>query len=450
MYEPKQKNKIYSTFSRFLDVVLLDFFRINDDEFKGVSGFFYKLLKKFIMSFRCFYENRLWVKASSLTYYTVFAIVPILALIFAISKGFGIKDIIENFIYNLFSDNQDLLPYVLRFVDNYLEETHEGVFVGVGILLLLWSVLRVFRQIESNFNQIWNVSKNRSIIKQFSNYITILILVPLLIVLAISISNWVENYVMRLNDTAIGSFFITIYKFSLFLLPYIVYWLLFTFVFINIPNTKVSFKHALFSGIVVGTCIMLLQHIYYSGQLSLSKYNAVYGTFAAIPLFLMFLQILWQIVLWGAQLCYVSQNLKIFNFKYDIEHISRRYSDYVIIVILKIIVSRFEQARMPISIEEISEKYNIPFRLVQNHIQLLKKINVVSEIVVENSVENYYQPSMDIDLITLKLVYDRLLKYGSEKFQIYEKDDIASLKGRLQKISILIESSMENIKVKDL
>lgn len=450
MNQLKAKNKLYSTIFHFLDVILLDFFRTNDNEYSGITGFFFKLLKKFIMAIRCFYENRLWIKASSLTYYTVFAIVPILALIFAISKGFGFKDVIENFIFKIFSDNQELLPYVLEFVNNYLEATHGGLFVGVGIVLLLWSVLSMFRQIESNFNQIWNIKKNRSIINQFTNYITILIVVPLLIVLSNSISNWVDEYVVVMYDSAIGSFFKPIYKFFLVLIPYIVYWLLFTLVFIFIPNTKVSFKDALFSGIVVGTCIMILQHIYYSGQLSLSRYNAVYGTFAAIPLFLMFLQIIWQIILFGAQLCYVSQNLKIFNFKYDIEHISRRYSDYVMIVILKIIIHRFQQAQEAISVEEISEKYNIPLRLVQNHIKVLEQINIVTEIVVDNSIENYYQPAIDIDLITIKTVYDRLMKFGSEKFNIKENEDIASVKSTLNKLSSVMESEMKNIKVKDM
>lgn len=445
-----KKNKVYYFISHYLDVVLLDFFRINDNEYRGITGFFFKLLKKLVMAIQCFVENRLWVKASSLTYYTIFAIVPILALIFAISKGFGIKDVIENFIYKLFSDNQELLPYVLEFVDNYLEETHGGFFVGIGIILLLWSVLSMFRQIESNFNQIWNVNKNRSIVNQFTNYITILILVPLLIVLSNSISNWVDGYVVIMYNSAIGSFLKPIYKFFLFLLSYVVYWILFTFVFIYVPNTKVSFKDAFFSGIVSGTCILILQNVYFSGQLSLSKYNAVYGTFAAIPLLLMFLQFTWLIVLFGAQLCYVSQNLKIFNYKYDIEHISRRYSDYILIVILKIIINKFQQAESPISIEEISEKYNIPLRLVQNHIKLLEKINIVSEVVVDNSVENYYQPAMDIDRITINVVYDRLLKYGSEKFSIIEDKEIEAIKEVLEKLSSSTASEMDKIKVKDI
>ena len=142
--------------------------------------------------------------------------------------------------------------------------------------------------------------------------------------------------------------------------------------------------------------------------------------------------------------------MKIFNFKYDIEHISRRYSDYVMIVILKIIIHRFQQAQEPISVEEISEKYNIPLRLVQNHIKVLEQINIVTEIVVDNSIENYYQPAIDIDLITIKTVYDRLMKFGSEKFNIKENEDIASVKSTLNKLSSVMESEMKNIKVKDM
>lgn len=427
-----------------------DIFRMTENELSKSKRVSVRLLKKVVLSVRGFMEDDLSVKASALTYYTMVAIVPVFALILAIGRGFGFQESIERFVVKLFGENMDLVPVVMGFVNNYLENIQGGVFVGIGVALLLWAVLSMFRQIESNFNRIWNVKKNRSIVRQFTTYITTLIVVPLLIILSGGLNAKVGEWVDIVGASSAGVVLIPIYQVLLKLTPFVVYWLLFTVVFILIPNTKVRFKDALLAGVITGTAMLLVQTLYLTGQISLSKYNAVYGSFAAVPLLLFLLHLSWLIVLYGAELCYVSQNLDNFSFEHDTKNITRRYSDYTLLVVLKVIIDRFRNGEPAVSAAGISETYNIPIRLVHDHIKLLVDTSIVSEIYVETSAERLYQPALDIDKITVKLVSDRINKFGSENFKIADCDSFRKIWAELQDMQKELDARASSILLRDL
>ena len=250
-------------------------------------------------------------------------------------------------------------------------------------------------------------------------------------------------------NSSIGSFFVPIYQFFIRLTPYVAYWLLFTIVFLVIPNTKVRFRDALFSAIVTGTAFYVLQIIYVSGQVTLSKYNAVYGSFAAIPLLMFWLQISWLIVLYGAELCYVSQNLSSYNFESDTKNISRRYKDFTLVIVLKIVIRHFEDGK-PVSSNDISTEYNIPIRLVQNHLELLVDTGIVSEVYAEQQEEKMYQPAMDINRITLGLLTDRIERFGSENFRISHADEFETVWKSMSGIRNMSMEQAKDILIKDM
>lgn len=433
-----------------MNFLLHDIFRVTEAELSRSRRVSVRLLKKVVLSVRGFMEDDLSVKASALTYYTMVAIVPIFALILAIGRGFGFQESIERFVVKLFGENMDLVPVVMGFVNNYLENIQGGVFVGIGVALLLWAVLSMFRQIESNFNRIWNVKKNRSIVRQFTTYTTTFIVVPLLIILSGGLNSKVGEWVDVVGASSAGVVLIPVYQVLLKLTPFVVYWLLFTLVFVLIPNTKVRFKDALLSGVITGTAMLLVQSLYLTGQISLSKYNAVYGSFAAVPLLLFLLHLSWLIVLYGAELCYVSQNLDNFSFEHDTKNITRRYRDYTLVVVLKVIVDRFRDGESAISASSISERYNIPIRLVLDHIKLLVDAEIVSEIYIETSAERLYQPALDIDKITVKLVFDRINSLGSENFKIADTESFRRIWEQLQSMRGRADEMAEEIRLKDL
>ena len=438
--------KIYYFIKKIVYFILFDIWKVAENELSNTKKIFIRLLKKIILSAKVFFTGDLSLKASSLTYYTVLAIVPIFALIVAVGRGFGFADKVNGFITDVFSAQSELVPYISEFVNNYINHASGGIFVGVGVALLFWTVISAFRQVENNFNRIWHVSKSRSIFRQFTTYISVLLLVPVLVSLASGFSIYINNRM----SSALGELYSPFNNFMMQLLPYFLYWVLFTLLYKLIPNTKVKIIHALFAGIVVGTAFQFFQYLYISGQIYISKYNAVYGTFAAIPLFLVWLQISWLIVLYGAELSFVSQNLKDYYYEYDTVKISRRFKDYVIILITKIIINRFEENLPPVSADYISDKYNIPIRLVNELLSQLVEIKIITEIIDEKTVEKTYQPAFDINKISVGLLLDRLEKFGSEDFNIGKKDDFQKL---LNLINSLKEKNIEatkNLLIKDI
>ena len=156
----KQKKSLGERISWLIHFLLHDIFRITEAELSRSTRFLLRLLKKLILSVRGFVDDNLIVKASALTYYTVLAIVPIFALFVAVGKGLGFSEIIEGFVIEILGDNPEITSIVMGFVNNSLEYAQGGLFVGIGVTVLLWAIISMFRQIEANFNDIWNVKKN--------------------------------------------------------------------------------------------------------------------------------------------------------------------------------------------------------------------------------------------------------------------------------------------------
>lgn len=423
---------------------------MRENDLSKFNRFWVRFLKKFVLAIRGFFKDDLMYRASVLTYYSLLAIVPIIAIFIAIARGFGLQNDIENFIYSLLGSDHEITPYIMEFVNNYLTQAQGGLFVGIGIIILLWSVVSMFRQVEHNFNKIWNIKDNRAFLMQFITYLAVLILIPIFAVSATSVSNLIDSYISAFGETTVGSWFMPIYHFFLKLVPYIIYWLLFSILFYIIPNTKVRVVDALFAGIITGTAFIILKYVYISGQVNLSKYNAVYGSFAAIPLLLFWLQISWLITLFGAELAYVSQNLMSYNFDNETKNISRRYKDYTLIIVLKIIIKRFERGESPISAYGISTKYNIPLRIVEDHLQTLKEVELINEVNTSEKLLRHYQPSMDINQISLRFVMERIENFGSEDFKILYAEEFETTWNALKKIKTDYSIHNNVVLIKDL
>lgn len=443
---PEPKPTLKKRVQHFVHFLMYDIWRIRDNELTSSRRYYIRFIKKLIMSMRGFIYDNLMVKAAGLTFYTMMAIVPIFALLVVIGRGFGFQENIDLFINETFGAQPEIATYIRQFVNNYIEHASGGVFVGIGAALLLWSVLSAFRQIESNFNQIWNVKKSRSLLSQFTTYISLLILVPILIALASGFS----YYIHQRMSSVLGDLYSPLSNFAWQLLPYLFYWLLFMLIYLIIPNTRVKFKHALLGGIITGTLFQLFQALYLSGQINLTKYNAVYGGFAAIPLLLFWLQMSWTIVLYGAEFCYVSQNLKEYNFEREIDNISRRYKDYILLVVMKIIIQRFERDEPPITTEQLSDRYNIPIRLLHDVLKQLIDIGFVIEQHTDHHTEKHFFPAFDINKMSLGLFYERIDNHGSENFKIDPQGEFSSIWNQITNMKQAIEESSDKILIKDI
>lgn len=203
------------------------------------------------------------------------------------------------------------------------------------------------------------------------------------------------------------------------ILPFLIIILVLTLLYKFMPNTKVKFVNALIAGFVAGTALQVFQLVYISGMLWITKYNAIYGSFAAIPLLLLWLQLSWNIVLVGVELSFSLQNIRKFYFEKETKNISRRYNDFFTILITSLIAKRFATEKLPLTADEISEKHAIPIRLTNQIIDLLQELQIISPTPWEEDDEVMaFQPAFDINLMSVNLLMGKIDAYGSEDFRI--------------------------------
>ena len=297
-----------------------DIWRITEDEVTRTKFSLYNIIKTIYLCINRFTKDRMANKASALTYSTLLAIVPILAILFAVARGFGFDNLMEHQFRNGFGGNIETTEAILSFVNSYLSQTKGGIFIGVGLVMLLWTVINLVSNIEITFNRIWEVKKARSMYRKITDYFSMFLLMPILIVVSGGLSLFMSTILKQMDDFVLLA---PIMKFMIRLIPFVLTWLMFTGLYIFMPNTKVKFKHALIAGILAGSAYQAFQFLYINSQLWVSKYNAIYGSFAALPLFLLWLQISWTICLFGAELTYAGQNIRSFSFDQDTRNISR-------------------------------------------------------------------------------------------------------------------------------
>lgn len=425
-----------------------DIWRITEDEVTRTTFSLLNIVKTIFLCIDIFIKERLANKASALTYSTLLAIVPILAIVFAIARGFGFEQLMESQVMQGFGGNTETVQYILKFVNSTIAETKNGIFIGIGLVMLFWSVLVLINNMEITFNQIWQVKKARSVYRKTTDYLSMLLLMPILIVLSSGLSIFIGTMVKNFEDYTLLA---PLGKFLIRMIPFVLTWCMFTALYIFMPNTKVKFKHALISGILAGSAYQTFQYLYIGSQMSVSRYNAIYGSFAALPLFLLWVQISWTICLIGAQLTFASQNISNFSFDKDTRHISRRYRDFIAVLILSRIVKRFAQNETPYTAPELGEQYQIPIRLVHQTLYQLQEIHLIHEVATdEKSEEIGYQPSMDIHQLSVGLLLDRLDKHGSEDFKIDTNETFSHEWSTLLEARRAYYENAGNVLLKDL
>jgi membrane protein len=269
-----------------------------------------KIYHKLYLTIRFFTEKRVMTQASALTYSTLLAIVPILAVVFAIARGFGYNKYIEIWFRELLASQPQVADVMVGFVNSYLVHTKSGIFLGVGLIFMLYTVLMLVNNVEETFNKIWQVNNSRPIIRSFANYLAMFFLFPIIIVISTGLSVFMETVADSMVDfTLLGPVIHKLLNFS----PYMLMSLLFIVLYVYMPNTEVRISCAILPGILAGIAMQILQIVYIHSQIWVTGYNAIYGSFAALPLFMLWVQISWTICLFGAQLTYTNQNLNRFG-----------------------------------------------------------------------------------------------------------------------------------------
>ncbi|MBQ3771168.1 MAG: YihY/virulence factor BrkB family protein, partial [Bacteroidaceae bacterium] len=306
----------------------------------------YDILKVMVLTIRRFSRDNVTSKASALTYSTIMAVVPVFAVVFAIGRGFGYNKMLEMQIRKYFGNSDSTIDILIDFVNSYLEHTRNGMFLGFGIILLLWTVLNLTNNIEHMFNNIWQVNKERSMFRTFTDYCSLLLLMPLLVIVMGGLSIFATTVMKTLPDFLLLG---PVLRFTFEAMPFLLSGTIVSVLYMFMPNTKVKLRYAVIPGFLAGAGLQILQYIYIDSQIWVSSYNAIYGSFAAIPLFMLMAQFSWTICLFGAEMNYAAQNLQYYNFENETVHISRRYRDFLTLIIASLICKRFEEGGKPYS-----------------------------------------------------------------------------------------------------
>lgn len=417
--QAKNHSRIAHYIATAIKYITVDMWRITGRDIPTRRYFFINTLKTVYISIKHFVACDLYKKASALTFSTLLAVIPMLAILFAIGKGFGFQNIIQSQLFDYFPSNREALTHALNFIEAYLNETKSGVFVGIGLIYLLWTVIGLISNVEDVMNEIWGVKKNRSIYRQITDYTWVFLLLPVVMVSSSGISIFITTTIDNSNYLHFISPLVrNLISFSPFFLSSI----LFTIVYALVPNTRVQLRYALLAGVLCGVAFQGFQYLYLNGQIWVSRYNAIYGSFAFLPLLLLWINLSWAICLFGAVFTYSLQNIQIYNFANETENISRRYKDFVALVITTIVVKRFSQGLTPLTVTELSNQYGIPLRLANEVTYRLLEIGVISEVVTSDDRVSAYQPAQDINAITAGMVLARLDQEGEEDFTIDRED----------------------------
>ncbi len=424
MEEKKDKSRI-ERLKAFLNwcvhFVTYDIWRITENEVSGLKEIYINAIKTIILAIRGFMNDSLLTRASALTYSTMLAIVPMLAVMLGIAKGFGFQNMVRDALLDYFPGHQMELDKAFEFVESYLTQAQGGVIIGIGLVLLLYTVISLISSIEDTFNDIWQINKSRPWFRKITDYLALFVVLPVLM----TASSGMSIFISTLQNSFLQHYvFLTpIVELFLHITPYVMTSLAFTVLYIGIPNTKVKFINGLIAGIIAGCAFQFFQLVYISGQIWVSKYNAIYGSFAALPLLLLWLQLSWLICLFGAELSYASQNVKKFSFERDSKHISRRYKDFLTLLIASLIVKRFARGEKPYTADELSDLYRIPIRITTQILYMLTEMHILTEVMIGNDERIiHYQPAMDINRLSVSMLFERIDRYGSENFKIDTKE----------------------------
>lgn len=371
-----------------------------------------RIVKTMNLAVRSFLDRGLQIKSMALTYSTVLAIVPAFALLIAIGRGFGYQKLLESSLYSYFPSQTKAVGAALSFVDSYLNNASQGLFVGAGIIFLLWTVISLLSSIEQAFNSIWDIKRDRTLYQKVTAYIAVCLLIPILMVCSSGISIFMAT---TLQDQLHLKFLTPVVNIVLEATPFIFAWGAFTLSYALIPNTKINFKYAAIAGAFGAISFQILQTLFVNGQIYVSKYNAIYGSVAFLPLLLIWLQLSWLILLSGCVLTYSLQNVFMFNFLGDVSTISENYRRKVATIIMSILIDYKKREVQPPTVNDISMVYGLPIRIVNRIVDTFHEANLVYFVVLPEDHVGI-TPSFELSELTVREFFNRLDNVGPSGF----------------------------------
>ncbi len=442
--------RIRTLLTRFIGFFTTTIRHTRCGERSAIQWLLIRLVRTVILSVQGFARHHGTLRASALTFFTLLSLVPVAAMAFGIAKGFGFERRLQRELLDQFSAHQEVVQQVIGFAQNMLDNTKGGMIAGIGVVVLFWAVIKVLSHIENAFNHIWGV-RSRTFIRKLSDYLTIMLICPVLVILSGSVTVFITSQVSAISDKfgllqMVGpAIFI-----GLKLLPYALIWVLFTLVYIIMPNTRVRFDGALLAGVIAGTAYQAVQAAYIHFQIFVAKYNAIYGSFAALPLFLMWLQISWIIVLIGAEISHAYQNSDRVDETAGGREMSIFRTRLMALTICRHVVGLFRQGRPAQTATQIADELALSPALVDNLSDLLVKGNILVKIDSDSDDGKALQPARDIGSLTVNTVVAALEDVGKNGRPLTYLPDAQTLSETLKEFRSELDRSPANRLVMDI
>ncbi|OYV18470.1 MAG: membrane protein [Methylococcaceae bacterium NSP1-1] len=408
-----------------------------------------KTLKIVTLSVQGFSSDLCPLRASALTLYSILSIVPVIAMLFGIAKGFGFETMLEQRLLEQAPDQDAMVLQLISFAQNLLESTKGGVVAGIGIVVLFWTIISVIGNIEESFNYIWKISTGRSISRKFSDYLSLMLLAPVLLIASGSITVFLDtkiNWLITVIELPEFGTWLVIKALSLSPLALMI--ALFTFTFIFMPNHKINYRAGIIAGIITGIMYYLLQGAYLSLQIGVSKYNAIYGSFAALPLFVVWLQTGWMIVLFGCEMAFFLQNYETYRNNNRFSDLSFSLKKVIALQITHLIIKNFIQLNNPLTADEIATKLVIPIAIIQPVLSKLIVSHIIVEFKNQDEDDEVYQPAVDINILTIAYVINALEHCGQNHLPDINHEQL--FMNAVNNFRELMEASEQNRLLKDI
>lgn len=393
--------------SRLADFFSKTLWHLEPEMSTGIKRHAVKYLQILTLVVRDFRDDHCLLRASALSFSTILSLVPFFALTFAVLKGFGVHNKIEPLILDeVAAGSQETVARIITYINN----TNMTSMGAIGLVTLVITVITLLGNIEEAFNVIWGVPETRSFYRKFSDYLSVVITAPLLLLAAVSITTSLQSQALvkwLVETSYFGNLFLLLFH----LAPYFIIWLALVFLYIFIPNTRVRFKSALIGGVLAGTIWQLAQWGYIFFQVGVARYNAIYGTLALLPIFMVWIYTSWLIVLFGIEVVYAHQNIRTFRREIRNPSFSHSQKELLCLAILQDIAAAFHAERTPWTPEQLAEELDIPLRVVREILSLLVETGYIAATAGEPP---NYIPARELDRITITDVLKNLKNHGDE------------------------------------
>lgn len=439
------------SFAKLVRFLKTDIWRVRSKDLTRSKALLLTSLRVVLLTIRGVTEDRTMLRGSALTFYSLLSVVPVVAMIFGISKGFGFEKHLERVLYENFVGQEQVVTKVVEFAHALLENVKGGLVAGIGLLILFYTIVKILTHIENAFNDIWGVKKGRSMGRKVTDYLSLMLIGPALLILSSAMTVTITSSTRLIVEkvSLLGSISPLIF-FLMEFMPYCALWVLFTFLYMFIPNTRVNYRSGILAGILAGTMYVAFQKFYITFQIGVAKYNAIYGSFAALPLFFIWLQFSWHIVLFGAEISFAHQNVDTYEFEQDCLNVSYAFKRLLALRIAHLLIHQFSDGKVPWTARQIAHALDIPIRLVQQILYDLEGSGILAEIRINNDKDIAYQPARDPEAMTIQYVIDAMERKGSDDIPVARSEELDKISEALKTFNEQIQITPANKLLKEI